>query len=322
MTTSKKISVVIPLYFLHKRFIQDFQKFFELDYPDYEIIVVIDKGLSFKQESVKVLCTDKKKTSPAEKRDLALKEASGEILAFIDDDAYPAEDWIRNAIKYFDDENVGAVGGPGLTPPEDSFLMRSGGLCYESIFGSGVYQYRFTKGKPRTVDDLTAYNLFIRKSVLLKTGGYASTYYGGEDTKLCIEITKLGKLILYTPEVIVYHHMRPLFYRHLWQIGNIGLHRGYFVKRYPVTSRRISYFLPLIISAGFFTGLVLSFFRTDIAPFFFGAFLLILGVAFIDCLIRSKNIIMSIFATIGIFLMHIVYGMNFIRGLLKGELKT
>lgn len=318
----KRVSVIIPLYVLNNRFRRDFSRFTNLDYPNYEIIIVHDSGLLFQHEGVKTINTNKDRTSPAEKRDLALKEASGEILAFIDDDAYPARDWIKNAIKYFDDEKVGAVGGPGLTPPEDSFMMKAGGLCYESIFGSGKYQYRFVKKGERTVDDLTAYNLFIRKSVLEETGGYGSTFYGGEDTKLCAEITSLGKLILYRPDVEVYHHRRPLFLPHLRQIGNVGLHRGYFFKRYPQTSRRMSYLLPSILTAGFFTGYISSFFSSRIASLFWTAVIIIFGIAFVDCLLRSRNILMSVLASLGIFLMHIVYGINFVRGVARRELRT
>jgi hypothetical protein len=42
--------------------------------------------------------------------------ARGEILAFLDDDAYPADGWLEAAMARFEDPTVCAVGGPGVTP--------------------------------------------------------------------------------------------------------------------------------------------------------------------------------------------------------------
>ena len=317
---TQKISVIIPLYKLRDTFKKDLEHLLNLDYPDYEIIVVVDRGINFSHQRVKTINTGKDSTGPAEKRDMAIKEAGGEICAFIDDDAYPDKNWIKNAVKYLGDENVGAVGGPGLTPPEDSFMMRAGGLCYESILGSGPIQYRFVKAKERKVEDFPAYNLFVKKSVLEGTGGFSSTFYGGEDTKLCLEIIKRKKDILYSPEIIVYHHRRPLFREHLSQIGNVGLHRGYFVKKYPETSRKIFYFLPSLFTIAYFAGLLISLLSQGFAALYGMAVILFLALVFISCFLRSRNLAMSILSSFGILLMHISYGINFLIGLGKKEL--
>ncbi|PIU41089.1 MAG: hypothetical protein COS99_07055 [Candidatus Omnitrophica bacterium CG07_land_8_20_14_0_80_42_15] len=321
---NRKVSIIIPLHNLCDRFKKDFAHFLNLDYPDYEIISVYDNRISFQHERVISITTKKENTSPAEKRDLAIKAARGEICAFIDDDAYPDKDWVKNAVKYFDDEKVGAVGGPGLTPPEDKFLMKAGGLCYESFLGSGPNRYRFVKGKSRIVDDFPAYNLFVRKSVLDQIGGFGSPFYGGEDTKLCGEIVKFNKNIVYRPDVIVYHHRRPLFRAHLRQIGNVGLHRGYFVKKYPKTSRKLAYFLPTFFAIYFFISMLL-FISLKVALIFIIPVIpmvLFFIFSFADCLRLSKSVSMAFVAVCGISLMHIVYGISFVKGLLTKDLKV
>ncbi|MCJ7633369.1 DUF72 domain-containing protein, partial [Candidatus Bathyarchaeota archaeon] len=45
---------------------------------------------------------------------------------------------------------------------------------------------------------------------------------------------------------------------HMKQIANVGVHRGYFAKMYPDTSRRIFYFLPSIVVMILLFGLILS----------------------------------------------------------------
>ena len=67
------------------------------------------------------------KVRPAEKRNLGINAAKGDLVAFIDDDAYPDAHWLEYAVKYFGDESIGAVGGPGVTPPGDGFMARAGG---------------------------------------------------------------------------------------------------------------------------------------------------------------------------------------------------
>ena len=86
--------------------------------------------------------------------------------------------------------------------------------------------------------------LFVRKSVLDSIGGYRTDFWPGEDTLLCKDIVDNWKRIVYDPWVVVYHHRRPLFLPHLRQLGRYAFHRGYFCKRFPSNSLKLSYFVP------------------------------------------------------------------------------
>ena len=44
-------------------------------------------------------------------RNLGIRAAAGDIVAFIDDDALPESNWLEQALSSFDDPEVGAVGG-------------------------------------------------------------------------------------------------------------------------------------------------------------------------------------------------------------------
>ena len=190
------------------------------------------------------------KVRPAEKRNVGIAAAKGDVVAFIDDDAYPDARWIENAVKYFGDPEIGGVGGPGVTPPGDGFLAWAGGRVYANPLVSGGYRYRYVGGRVlRDVDDYPSCNLFVRTDLLRDVGGYRTDFWPGEDTLLCRAIVcARGKRIVYDPWTIVYHHRRPLFGPHLRQLGRYAFHRGYFVKRFPENSLHLSYFVPTLFA--------------------------------------------------------------------------
>lgn len=219
-------------------------------YESWECIVLPDAELSEADRAelpqdgrIRFIPTGK--VRPAEKRNLGIGASKGEIVAFIDDDAYPEAHWLEYALKYFSEPDIGAVGGPGVTPPGDKWAAKLGGCVYDNILVSGNYRYRYKAGGVRRdVDDYQSCNLFVRKDLLDQIHGYRTDFWPGEDTLLCKDIIDCGKRIVYDPWVIVHHHRRPLFAPHLRQLGRYAFHRGYFCRKYPSNSLHLSYFIP------------------------------------------------------------------------------
>ena len=162
MTTAKhpKVSIIIPLYVIEDRFFKDLKKFEKLDYPSYEILVVCDNKVDVSNyKKTKLILTGRTRTGPAEKRDIAITKAKGSICAFIDDDAYPDKNWLKKAVKHFSNSKVAAVGGPGITPPEDNYWEQVTGVIYSSFFCGGLAKHRFVPAKKEfDVVDYPAYN--------------------------------------------------------------------------------------------------------------------------------------------------------------------
>jgi glycosyltransferase involved in cell wall biosynthesis len=226
------------------------------DHPDFEVVVASDQPFERLPEAVVQVATGSPTdTSPAEKRDAAFAAATGDVLAYVDDDAYPRQDWLSNAARHFRDA-VQAVGGPGLTPPDSPWAERVGGAVYESPAGSAFLRYRFVPRPARRTSDFPAYNLLVRRQALEVVGGWGTTFYGGEDTVLCLKLAELGWLVHYAPDVVVYHQRRPILRPHLRQVANVGRHRGYFVRAFPATSRKLLYALPALAPAALPLGVV------------------------------------------------------------------
>lgn len=292
-------------------------------YKKFEVILVTDQKNHLSYPSLK-----KKHfghyVGPATKRDVGAKMSKGDILAFIDDDAYPHKDWLKNMFRHFRRESIAGVGGPGVTPPGVSWQEEASGWAQSSPIGAGPYIYRFSHQKRQYVDDYPSMNLAVRRVDFEKIKGFDSNYWPGEDTKLCLDLTYgLGKKIIYDPKVLVYHHRRPLWVAHLRQNGNYGLHRGYFAKVLPETSLRPIYFLPSLMVLVFFTTTVLSIVNNqDLRPLrdmglaSLGLYLLILIYNSIWVFRESKKISQSILSIFVIFITHFWYGIRFAQGYL------
>ncbi len=305
----------------------------EQTYKNYEIILVTDYpiALSSSRKRGSIPSLIKKSfghyVGPAEKRDWGAKRAKGEILAFIDDDAYPDKDWLKNIVKDLSDSTLAGVGGPGVTPPNASWTEEASGWMSASPLGAGINTYRFFPGSRKFVDDYPSMNLAVRRSDFLAVGGYDSNYWPGEDTKLCLDIvTKLKKKIVYDPKVLVYHHRRPLWKSHLRQNGNFGLHRGFFARILPQTSFRPIYLGPSFMFLGLLyliiyqllpvhnsSFLILNL-TSYIGWFLFAAYLLAIAANSIWVYQKSKSGLQGILSFFVVFITHLWYGARFLQG--------
>lgn len=263
---------------------------------------------------------------PAQKRDWGAKKAAGEILAFIDDDAYPTENWLKNMVKSFTNSDTAAVGGPGMTPPGVSWREEASGWMSASPLGAGLYNYRFQPAKKTFVDDYPSMNLAVRRPDFLEIGGFDSHYWPGEDTKLCLDlVSKLKKKIIYDPKVSVYHHRRPIWIPHLRQNGSFGLHRGFFARLLPQTSLRPVYFGPPLLLLGLlYLALSLLFpilstkyyLLTTAGWLLLATYLLALAVNSIWIYRKSQNLFQGILSFFVVFITHLWYGARFLQGFL------
>lgn len=284
-----------------------------------EIIVIPDEPFeppSHWPKEVRIIPSGKKR--PSEKRNLGAEEARGEIIAFLDDDAMPDPAWLSQAVRHFSREDVGATGGPAVTPQNDSRFSRLGGDVYASPLVSGTCRFRYTPERFRYVDDLPSCNLLVRRSLMKEIGGFNTRYWPGEDTILCLDIVNAGFKIIYNPFATVFHHRRPLFGAHLRQIGRYAMHRGFFARIFAKTSRRISYMIPSLFVLGIVLGPIAAAFVPVLFPIYFGVIAFYLIVTFLASVHRNPVDWLIVWA--GIILTHLWYGIRFIQGLFFGKM--
>ena len=133
-------------------------------------------------------------TSPAEKRDLALAHADGDICAFLDDDAYPRPDWIDRALARFARSRDrgrrrprGHASGTAVAGAARRRVLR---VAVRAAARSGTASCPTATCATSTTGLLTTSSSAPRRCA--SVGGWGSRFYGGEDTKVCLDLVQAG----------------------------------------------------------------------------------------------------------------------------------
>ncbi|MFA5775978.1 MAG: glycosyltransferase family 2 protein [Patescibacteria group bacterium] len=315
-----KFSIIITIRAINNFLLESITNLKKLNYQNFEVLITTDskEQYEFNDSRFSLICPGK--TAPGEKRNFSACMASGDVLVFLDDDAYPTPNWLNEAATIFSDPQVYALGGPAITPPDAKLLEKCSGKILESWLTSAGTKYRHVPLRGKQIVDYPSVNLFVRKEAFEKVGGFLADFWPGEDTKLCLDLVKTyGRPFLYSPKPVVYHHRRNVFIPHLKQISRYGRHRGQFARIFPETSRLPSYFAP----SAFVLGLFLGPFICVVIPllwYFYGvcvtAYLALLTLEIFKVFMVERHLKLALYTGLGIFLTHVVYGLNFIHGLL------
>lgn len=304
-------SIIIPVRKVNPYLKETLTKLKQQSQKNFEVLVITDKISG--------------SANPSEKRNLGVKKAKGQYLVFFDDDSYPNKNYFKNAFKLIQNNpNFTAFCGPCLTPPKDDYLKQASGLVWSSWLGSGgAGLYRNSVQASRFVTDYPSVNLIVKKDDFNAIGGFNTSFWPGEDTILCLDIIKkLKKKIFYHPSLIVYHHRRSVIIPHLQQITRYAVQRGFFVKKFPETSFKIGYFIPSLF-VFYLIFLILNFLILNYYLLYIPLYLYtsILIATFLKFILTKKKLSTSLLATITIPITHLYYGILFLRGLFKKEVK-
>jgi GT2 family glycosyltransferase len=157
-------------------------------------------------------------------RNRALLEARGEVLAFVDDDALPAEGWLRAVASVFAaDPSIGVCGGPTVpveleTRAQELFEERGG---FPQDFERRVYGLETPAGWHSRHWPLLAGSLFsgcnlaLRVEPLHALGGFddamgpGTPTTGGDDHDIVYRLLVAGQQLAVEPTALMRHRHRP-----------------------------------------------------------------------------------------------------------------
>ncbi len=146
-------------------------------------------------------------------RNTGIKQASGCIVAFIDDDALADPRWLENSLADYENDNVLGVGGLISAYWENK---RSLWLPEELDWVIGC-SYKGLPTKRTEIRNPIGCNMSFRKSVFDKVGYFRTDIGRYGNMLLCNEETEFGirvlrcipdSKIIYEPSAIVYHRVR------------------------------------------------------------------------------------------------------------------
>jgi len=181
-----------------------------LDYPSWDAIVVDDGSTDdtekvvarFRASGLPVTYRFQRWSKMGAARNLALREATGEIVAFTDDDCIVDPGWLRAIAAAFAGQ-PDALGVQGKTVT-DHGAMTPFTRQVEQLEGGQPY---------RTC------NIAYRTDILRDLGGFDTELIRGEDVVMGMRVLERGPIV-FAPDAVVCHPPRPKEWadRRAWRI--------------------------------------------------------------------------------------------------------
>jgi GT2 family glycosyltransferase len=240
---SPRVSVIVPTIGRAAQLRRALVSLIGVDYPDFEVVVVDNRpGDPQTREAVEALDSDRVRyaaeptpgTSAARNRGIAV--ATGEILAFTDDDVVADPAWLTELVAEFDrDAETTCVTGLVLpfrfdTEAQEWFEAYGG-------FSKGFDRLVFDLGEHRSDDRLYPYsggvfgsgnNMAFRAGPLRAIGGFdpvlgaGSKAQSGEDIEVLTHAVLAGGRLVYTPRALVWHEHRTGYEELRRQLSTYG----------------------------------------------------------------------------------------------------
>ncbi|WP_016697644.1 glycosyltransferase [Actinoalloteichus spitiensis] len=157
---------------------------------------------------------------------LGARQATGQVLAFLNNDARPDAEWVRAAVAVFRAEpTVGAVASKVLDWSGELIDFVDGGLTW---FGMGYKRHAGQRddGSHEVARDVlfgTGSALFVRTELFAALGGFDERYFMFyEDVDLGWRLNLRGWRVRYEPTSVTYH-------RHHGSMGSVDSSREYYL---------------------------------------------------------------------------------------------
>ena len=255
--------------------------------------------------------------SPSRQRNMAAGKAQGDIIYFLDDDSRVAPDCLTHVTRIMEDPEVAVVGGPSLTPPDNSLMQKIFGQALSSLFGAGAVRNRYRAvgdSRESTDKELILCNLAMRRELFLSVGGLDERLYPNEENELLDRIRNNGLKLVHEPRMAILRSQRRtlrLFIRQMFSYG-----RGRAQQTLIAGPGTIVGFAPLLFLCYLALLPIVPFSYIYLVPL---CVYLALDIIFTITAVVASRSLSSFFLCFLFPLMHISNGFGLLSGLLGGK---
>lgn len=220
----------------------------------YEVLVVDNAGEAevsaivdeFKAENVDVRYVLETQVGLSHARNCALKEARGEYIAYLDDDARANADWLEMLVRAFRNTEAAAIGGRVWLDwdGEKPVWVNDEQLSLFTFVDHGDEGHAL-----RQNEYLVGANLAFKKDLLKEIGGFdanlgrqGAVLLSGEEAKALSEMSERGWAVYYEPAAVVWHSVHPSRKKPSWLLRRMfwdGASQPLLDHRAPERSRRV-----------------------------------------------------------------------------------
>jgi GT2 family glycosyltransferase len=225
-----RVSVVVCTYNGSRTIRRCLSGLSQLDYPDYEVIVVDDGStdgtaeIVGRYDEVRLIRTDNHGLSSA--RNTGMRAATGRIIAYIDDDAWPDPHWLRYLAHTFTTSDHAGVGGPNLVPPDDRPVAQ----CVAGSPGGPTHVLL----TDRVAEHIPGCNMAFRAELLRGIGGFDRRFrIAGDDVDVCWRLQQQGHTLGFHAAAVVWHRRRDSVKGYLRQQFNYGRAEAMLETKWP-----------------------------------------------------------------------------------------
>ncbi len=205
-----------------------------LTYPDYEVIVVNDgssTACSAIARAYDATLIETEHRGLGHARNKGIEAAWGEIVAFLDDDAYPDHDWLHYVAAVLRANGHAGMGGPNIPPEDDCFIAK----CVAAAPGGPIHVLI----SDREAEHVPGCNMAFRRDVLEEVGCFDERFKAaGDDVDLCWRLQKTGRTLGFSAGAVVMHRRRDSIRRYLRQQYGYGKAEALLERKWPTHYNR------------------------------------------------------------------------------------
>ncbi len=311
-------SIIIPVYNRPDEVDELLESLTQQTFKNFEVIVVedgsdekCDKVVEKYVHELNISYCYKENAGQGFARNYGYERAKGEYFIVFDSDCIIPGTYLETVESSLNNTYLDAYGGPDRA--HDSFTPIQKAINFSmtsSLTTGGI------RNKKRALGGFSpkSFNMGISRTVFDTTGGYIIPFKG-EDIEFGTRIQKMGYKIGLIEEAYVYHKRRTSWYKFFRQIMFFGTARINIARFFP-DQLKLVHFFPAFFTIGLLLTMLLWLIYPSIAKILTAIYSTYFIILFIDAIISTRNLWISILGIWAAFLQLTAYGIGLLQELL------